>query len=279
MDATAKPPPALLRAAGVVLIALVGLLPSIVVFFWIEALGRNPGLAWVLAWAAGWQLLELGIGSPFAAAALDIGLLLAFGAIHSGLAQRRPQELLARIVGAAAVRGVYVMVTGLALWLVMVCWHPVDATLWVLVPNSPAADRAGMLAFWILFAAVGFVIAGPGFLEFLGFRPMMRGVATDVQQVGRGKLVVGGAYRWVKHPGYALLLLGLLCSNRMTADRMLVFAGVLLYLVLFGMRLEEDRLEQLFGEPYADYRRRVPALVPLPLTTSPGPEPGSPERR
>lgn len=264
MDAisTARPPHALLRAAGVVATFVLGVVPSVYVFVWIEALGRHPGLAWVLAWIAGWQLFELGTLPAAARAAIDLALLLGFGAVHTVLAQKRPQELLARVVGAASVRGVYVIVTGLALWLVMVCWQPLDRTLWVLAPGSPAADRAGQIGFWLLFAGVGLVIAGPGALEFLGFKPMLRGVATDVQQVGRQKLTVNGAYRFVRHPGYALLLLTLLCTNRMTADRFLVFAGWLAYLVGFGIPYEERKLVQIFGQPYEDYRRSVPPLVP-----------------
>lgn len=253
----------LLRAAGVLATLLIGLVPSIYVFAWIEALGRNPGLAGVLAWIAGWQLVDLGTTSAAARAAFDLALLLGFGAVHTALAQRCPQELLARAVGAASVRGVYVILTGVTLWLVMVCWQPLDRPLWVLVPGSPAADRAGHIAFWLLFAGVGLVIAGPGALEFLGFAPMMRGTATDVQQVGRQALAVSGAYRYVRHPGYALLLLTLLCTNRMTVDRFLVFAGWLTYLLAFGIPFEERKLEQIFGESYAGYRRRVPALVPF----------------
>lgn len=264
MDATPapRPPPALLRAAGVVAILLIGVIPSVYVFWWIEALGRNPGLAWVLAWIAGWQLVDLGTSPPLAKGAFDLALLIGFGAVHTVLAQRRPQEALARAVGAASVRGVYVMATGVTLWLVMVCWQPLDRLLWVLVPGSPAADRAGQIAYWLMFAAVGLVIAGPGALEFLGFAPMVRGVATDVQQVGRQALAVTGAYRFVRHPGYALLLLTLLCTNRMTADRFTVFAGWLAYLTAFGIPLEERKLVQIFGQPYDDYRRTVPALVP-----------------
>ncbi len=73
-------------------------------------------------------------------------------------------------------------------------------------------------------------------------------------------LIASGFYAYVRHPFYAagfLILWG-------TAWTDLTLATALLgsfYLVI-GLRFEERRLKQLYGEHYHAYRNRVPAFFP-----------------
>lgn len=73
-------------------------------------------------------------------------------------------------------------------------------------------------------------------------------------------LHLGGPHRWVRHPlysGTALVLWGL----AQTPWGLATAIWGSLYL-LIGTVFEERKLLRLYGRSYADYRRRVPAVIP-----------------
>ena len=248
-------------------LVLLGLVPTGLFMFWAEEMGHSPGFAQLAPFALRVPALQLP-ALPLATKALfDLGLFLAFGLVHSALAQEPLQRRLARVVGAAQVRALYVIVAGSSLFALTAAWQTLGLRLWTWVPDSPLADRFGHALFYALMALVGQVIAGAGSWDFLGFGPVWRGVPADAGTPllgvgGQAQLKVTGAYAWVRHPGYALLLLGLLAGNAMTLDRLVIFAGAFVYL-LAGIPIEERKLVRQFGPAYEEYRRRVPALVPF----------------
>lgn len=76
----------------------------------------------------------------------------------------------------------------------------------------------------------------------------------------------GGPYRWVRHPGYlgSLLVLNgiaLACGNWIT-----LFVSLVATLTAYAYRIkvEDEMLVATLGDSYAQYRREVRALVPLP---------------
>ena len=74
-------------------------------------------------------------------------------------------------------------------------------------------------------------------------------------------LVTGGVLGLVRHPWY---LAGLLVLWARSLDRSgLVTALVLSLYLLVGSRLEEGRLERLYGSAYREYRQRVSGLLPI----------------
>jgi protein-S-isoprenylcysteine O-methyltransferase Ste14 len=73
--------------------------------------------------------------------------------------------------------------------------------------------------------------------------------------------VVRGAYRWVRHPFYACILVLVWSCPELTADR-LVFNLLWTAWIVLGAALEERDLAADFGDAYRRYRRRVPMLVP-----------------
>jgi protein-S-isoprenylcysteine O-methyltransferase Ste14 len=75
-----------------------------------------------------------------------------------------------------------------------------------------------------------------------------------------------GPYRFVRHPIYSGILLGL-TGTAIGIGYLVIFFCVLLCLGLFVIkfRLEEKFLLEEFGEEYARYRREVKALIPYVL--------------
>lgn len=95
--------------------------------------------------------------------------------------------------------------------------------------------------------------------EFLGIRQLKRHQheVNDLEQ-----LHISPLHRFVRHPWYSLGLI-LIWVQDMDPARLLSAIAVSGYLVL-GSRLEENKLLDLHGETYRDYRRRVPGLIPRP---------------
>ncbi|MEJ1995696.1 MAG: isoprenylcysteine carboxylmethyltransferase family protein [Limibacillus sp.] len=79
-------------------------------------------------------------------------------------------------------------------------------------------------------------------------------------QAAEEPLVISGLHRYVRHPIYFGLLLFVWGLARDQLSLATAFWASL-YLVI-GSRFEERDLLRRFGESYADYRRRVPALIP-----------------
>jgi len=79
------------------------------------------------------------------------------------------------------------------------------------------------------------------------------------------KLVREGPYRFVRHPIYTGIL-GMIIAAGLARSHWL---GLLIALVLFTIgtairiRSEEKLLREQFGSAFDDYKRRVPAVVPI----------------
>jgi len=77
------------------------------------------------------------------------------------------------------------------------------------------------------------------------------------------RLITVGIYGRIRHPRYAVLILGSLGNFLMTGAPLLLAAAlVTTTLTLLVIRIEERELVDHFGEAYLRYRRSVPALLP-----------------
>jgi len=80
------------------------------------------------------------------------------------------------------------------------------------------------------------------------------------------ELVRSGAYRFVRHPIYTSMLLVIVGTGLILAPLYLLVPSVLLYLLGTEVRVraEEALLAARFGQEFLEYRRSVPAYVPIP---------------
>jgi protein-S-isoprenylcysteine O-methyltransferase Ste14 len=92
--------------------------------------------------------------------------------------------------------------------------------------------------------------------SFLGVNPS--------SEFSTEKLVVQGWYAHVRHPLYAglILIFGgyFLITGSYSAA---VHFGCLLIYLPIGIYFEEQNLISLYGDQYRDYRKKVPAIIPL----------------
>ncbi len=191
------------------------------------------------------------------ALAIDVALLGLFALQHSIMARPAFKRWWTRIVPAAAERSTYVLFSSLALLLLFWQWRPIGAIVWDVQDETARAVIYGAYAFgWILLLFVTFLI---NHFDLFGLRQVWlyfrRRPYTDIP------FRTPSLYKVVRHPLYVGWLFIFWSAPTMTAAHLL-FAVLTTAYILIAIRFEEHDLTQAFPE-YAEYRRRVPMLIPL----------------
>jgi protein-S-isoprenylcysteine O-methyltransferase Ste14 len=201
------------------------------------------------------EVVPLGLGSR-AALAWDAALSLAFFVQHSTMIRRPFQERLGRVMPSHYRPAVYSIASGAVLLVLVGLWQHSNVVL--LSVEGPLR--------WVLRAI--FLATGPVFLwairalgsfDTFGLAPIrahLRGTTPRSLP-----LAIRGPYRWVRHPLYSLFLVMVWVSPDLTADRLL-FALLFTGWIVLGTMLEERDLVREVGDPYREYQKDVPMLVP-----------------
>ena len=144
------------------------------------------------------------------------------------------------------------------LWLLL--WAVAAALTW------PLVFRTLYRAWWTwplaaLFWALGLWVYARAKLDFS--HDQLFGVSELRPQRGEQRLVTGGIRSRLRHPVYAghLCLLSGNCVAAGSWANLALLAWFLLTLPLM-LHFEEKELERRFGDPYREYKRRVPAIIP-----------------
>ncbi len=178
---------------------------------------------------------------------INLGLLLAFALQHSGMARRTFKAILRRRLPAELERSLYVAASGIAVASLVFFWHP--------LPGPAIWHGPTWIAAFSLLAAVGVGIC-------CGWFDHARFLGLTAQAGARTPLRIVGPYRFVRHPLMLGLLIALWAQPIMPRDLLMLNVGLTIY-ILIAIRLEERDLVREFGEEYEEYRRQVPALIPL----------------
>ena len=212
--------------------------------------------------------LDSGATDPWTTAlAIDLGLLALFAVQHSVMARQGFKRLLTRVMPAAIERSTYVLASSLALILLFWQWRPLGGSVWDVQNEAGRALLYGGFAFgWALVLVSTFVISH---FDLFGLRQ------TWLAFRGQPQTAVGfmapSLYRIVRHPLYVGWLFAFWSTPAMTVTHLL-FAAVTTAYILVAIQLEERDLMRAHPE-YAEYRRRVPMLVPSLRQHAPAPSP------
>ena len=107
------------------------------------------------------------------------------------------------------------------------------------------------------------VIAGLGFSAW-GRAWLGRNWSAEVTVKQDHELVRGGPYALVRHPIYTGLLVAFIGTALGVGNgRALVGLALLVAALLRRVTIEERFMSEQFGEAYARYRAKVPALIPF----------------
>jgi protein-S-isoprenylcysteine O-methyltransferase Ste14 len=142
----------------------------------------------------------------------------------------------------------------------------------VVVPGVVAGLVPWLLTGWrmepapltVRIAGGALIAIGAGFLLHAFARFVVEGLGTPAPIAPTERLVVGGAYRYVRNPMY-LAVAATIVGQALLLGR----PGLLAYAAAFGVVVysfvrvyEEPTLAERFGARYETYRRAVPGWVP-----------------
>jgi len=204
------------------------------------------------------RTVDIGPSSPWRQAIpVDLALLGVFGIQHSVMARASFKRLWTRIVPPAIERSTYVLASTLALGLVIWQWRPIpQPVVWAFTGAEATVLQAVFWLGWGVMLASSFMI---DHFELFGLRQVRDAMLK--RAAGEPAFRTPLFYRYVRHPLYLGVLLGLWATPRMTAGHLLFAAGFTGY-VLVGIYFEERDLVAQFGRRYGEYRRRVGMLLP-----------------
>ena len=202
--------------------------------------------------------IDSGPHRPFSyALAVNAALLGLFAVQHSVMARQWFKRAWTRIVPAPAERSTYVVFSSLALLLLFWKWEPMGGVIW------NVKNVAGQLLLFSAYATGWLTILVATFLinhfDLFGLRQVwlhLRGVPYTPLRFRTPIL-----YRLVRHPLYVGWLLVFWSASLMTVAH-LVFAIATTAYILLAIQFEERDLIRMHAE-YAEYRRRVPMLLPF----------------
>jgi protein-S-isoprenylcysteine O-methyltransferase Ste14 len=182
---------------------------------------------------------------------IDASWLIVFGLQHSGMARAGFKRNWTRVFPPHLERSLYDGMSGLVLLGLCLTWQPLPGeALWRLPPWVLGIGLAG---------AAGSTLCCSRFdqFQFFGLRQAWRPNAPEIPD----ELQITGAYRFVRHPMMACLLVFFWAQPVLTPALALLSGGMSLY-ILIAVQMEERDLVRRFGSAYESYRRRVPAFVP-----------------
>jgi methanethiol S-methyltransferase len=190
------------------------------------------------------------------ALAIDLGLLTLFALQHSVMARQGFKRMIAKVIPEGTERSTYVLASSLALIFLFWQWRPLGGVIWdVQHPVGRALLLAGFAFGWTLVLATTFVI---NHFDLFGLRQSWRAFRRQPQAGLR--FVTPVLYRIVRHPLYVGWFFAFWSTPTMTVTHLL-FAVMTTAYILVAIQFEERDLMRAHPE-YAEYRRRVPMLVP-----------------
>ena len=187
----------------------------------------------------------------------DLGLLGLFAIQHSVMARPVFKRWFTRFVPESAERSTYDLFSSLALIALFALWQPLGGTVWEV--TDPAWRVVMYAAFgfgWGLVLVSTFLI---NHFDLFGLRQVWLQLRRKPYTQLPFKTPV--LYRYVRHPLYVGWFFAFWATPTMTFAH-LVFAVATTAYILIAIQLEERDLMAEHPE-YAQYRKRVPMLVPF----------------
>ncbi len=191
------------------------------------------------------------------ALAVNLGLITAFGMVHSTMARDGFKRRWRRLVPDHLERTVFVLTATMQLAAILYFWQPMPEILWHIEHPILVTLLWGMFGLgWVLVLASTFAIDHFHFTGLSQTHAHLRG-----KPAAEPRFVTPLLYQMVRHPMMSGLLLGIWSTPTMTVGHLL-FAGAFTAYMLVGIRFEERALLRRFGDDYRAYQARTPMLLP-----------------
>ncbi|MEM8679820.1 MAG: methanethiol S-methyltransferase [Planctomycetota bacterium] len=183
-------------------------------------------------------------------------LLGVFAIQHSGMARPAFKRWWKQWVPDPMERSTYVLFSNVAMIVLFILWEPIGGVVWNV--QHPGIRGAIYAMYGLGWLTIFYSTCLLNHFELFGMRQVtlyLRG-----ERYAPLKFDEPGLYRYVRHPLYVGWLMVFWFTPTMTIAHLL-FALMCTGYILIAIQLEEHDLAQALPE-YADYRVRVPMLVP-----------------
>ena len=200
---------------------------------------------------------------------INLGLLALFAVQHSVMARPGFKRMWTRIVPPAVERSTYVLASSLALIFLFWQWRPLGGVVWdIQNPMIRGLIHAEFAFGWLLVLVTTFLI---NHFDLFGLRQVWLHLRGRPYQPLR--FTTPGPYRVVRHPLYVGWFFAFWATPTMTVTHLLFAVATTAY-ILIAIQLEERDLVAAHPE-YANYRRRVPMLIPFRRRNASGARPAA----
>ena len=186
-------------------------------------------------------------------------LIALFGLQHSIMARPWFKNIFSTYFPKPIERSTFVLVSGLLLFNLVWQWQPVGGMVWEVESNTILFYVIYALFFlgWIILFVSSFLI---NHFDLFGVRQTF--LELQNKPYTALEFRVRSFYKYVRHPLYFGMLLGMWATPIMSITHLLLAIGITVY-VIIGTRFEERDLVSDFGETYTDYQKRKPMLIPF----------------
>lgn len=188
---------------------------------------------------------------------IDVLLLGLFAVQHSLMARPAFKRVWTKFIPVPIERTSYVLASSVVLILLFWQWRPIPTLVWQVHNLAGQTILQGLFfAGWLLVFASTFMI---DHFDLFGLRQVwlnFRGI-----EYTHPPFRTSGGYRYVRHPLMLGFIIAFWATPTMSVGHLL-FAFASTGYILIATQLEEHDLMAFLGEPYREYRRRVPMLLP-----------------
>ena len=190
------------------------------------------------------------------ALAINGALLALFGVQHSVMARPGFKAIWTKVIPKPMERSTYVLLSSLIMALMFWQWRPMPAVVWDVQIGPARAAVWGLFAFgWFLLLLSTFLI---NHFELFGLQQVWQNLRGKRATEARFREPL--LYKIVRHPLYVGWLMTFWAIPTMTVGHLVFAVGASAY-ILVAIQFEERDLIRAHPE-YAEYRRRVPMLIP-----------------
>ena len=181
--------------------------------------------------------------------------LLLWGGIHSILASLTFKSLLGDTVGKSMMRGYRLFYNAFSFLTFLPILYLVQT-----LPDAPLYAVSAPISYVMLLGqGLGLILLIVGVLQtdtlsFIGLSQLFTEEKSSA-------LVTKGLYRLVRHPLYTAGLMILWLSPTVSVNSFTLYVGATIY-ILVGAYFEERKLLREFGQAYAEYKSKIPMLIP-----------------
>lgn len=132
---------------------------------------------------------------------------------------------------------------------------------WCIDPNWMAWSSLP-IPVWLRWVGLALAVAG-GTVWVWTVHTLGKNLTDTVVTRKDHSLVTSGPYRWVRHPFYTALAVGVVGGSLAIASWFfLVLGGLVVGFLVARTKIEEEKLQERFGEDYRDFMRKTGRFLP-----------------